>query len=69
MDVIPIPTPDFLYCTVVHPDLELKTSDSRRVLRQTIELATAVRQWANVGGLIAGLMMNDIGLIRRSMVD
>lgn len=69
VDVIPIPTPPELFCTVVHPDLELKTSDSRKVLRRDIELSTAVKQWANVGGLIAGLLTKDLGLIRRSMVD
>jgi homoserine kinase len=69
VDVIPISTPENLYCTVVHPDLELNTADSRSVLKREIDLATAVKQWANVGGLIAGLLQKDLGLIRRSMVD
>lgn len=69
VDVVPISTPDNLYCTVVHPDLELKTADSRSVLKREIDLSTAVKQWANVGGLIAGLLQKDLGLIRRSMVD
>lgn len=69
VDVVPISTPENLYCTVVHPDLELKTADSRSVLKREIDLETAVKQWANVGGLIAGLLQKDLGLIRRSMVD
>lgn len=69
VDVIPISTPENLFCTVVHPDLELKTADSRSVLKKEIDLSTAVKQWANVGGLIAGLLQKDLGLIRRSMVD
>lgn len=69
VDVIPISTPERLFCTVIHPDLELKTADSRSVLKKDIPLSLAVKQWANVGGLIAGLINNDLGLIRRSLVD
>lgn len=69
VDVVPIHTSEGLCCTVVHPDLELKTSDSRKVLRTDIPLATAVAQWANVGGLVAGLLTEDLGLIRRSLID
>lgn len=69
VDVIPISTPENLYCTVIHPDLELKTADSRSVLKKEISLELAVKQWANVGGLIAGLINKDLGLIRRSLVD
>ncbi|HEY5917310.1 MAG TPA: homoserine kinase [Chryseolinea sp.] len=69
LDVAKIPTPANLYCTLVHPHLELKTSDSRRVLKSTIPLKDAVTQWGNIAGLVVGLMKPDYGLIMRSLND
>ncbi|MBI1838597.1 MAG: homoserine kinase [Flavobacteriia bacterium] len=68
LDIIPIPAP-FLYVTIIHPQIEIKTSDARSVLKRQVLLADAVKQWGNVGGLIAGLMKNDYELISRSLVD
>jgi homoserine kinase len=69
LDVISIPTPENLFCTLVHPHLELKTSDSRQVLRSTLPLKDAITQWGNIAGLVAGLMKPDFGLIGRSLKD
>jgi len=69
LDVVNIPTPEELYCTLVHPHLELKTEDSRQVLRSSIALKDAVTQWGNIAGLVAGLMKPDFGLIGRSLKD
>ena len=69
LDVTKIPVPDQLYCTLVHPHLELKTEDSRRVLKLSITLKDAVTQWGNIAGLVAGLMKPDYGLISRSLKD
>lgn len=69
LDVVRIPTPDELYCTLVHPQLELKTEDSRNVLKASIPLRDAVRQWGNIAGLVTGLMKPDFDLIGRSLHD
>jgi len=69
LDVTKIPVPDKLYCTLVHPHLELKTEDSRRVLKPTISMKDAITQWGNIAGLVAGLMKPDFGLISRSLKD
>lgn len=69
LDVVGIPTPEDLYCTLVHPHLELKTEDSRQVLRSSIPLKDAITQWGNIAGLVAGLMKPDFGLIGRSLKD
>lgn len=69
LDVVSIPTPENLFCTLVHPHLELKTQDSRQVLRSTIPLKDAITQWGNIAGLVAGLMKPDFGLIGRSLKD
>lgn len=68
LDVIPLNSPD-LFITIVHPQIEVRTSDSRQILRKTVQLKDAIRQWGNIGGLIAGFMKNDFGLISRSLED
>jgi len=69
LDVASIPTPSNLYCTLVHPHLELKTEDSRRVLKTSIPMKDAVTQWGNIAGLVVGLMKPDFALISRSLSD
>ena len=69
LDIIPIPTPSELYATVIHPQIEIKTSDSRKILKTTISMQQGIQQWGNLGGLVAGLFQNDYELIGRSLED
>jgi homoserine kinase len=54
---------------VLHPQIEVRTSDAREILRKEVLLKDAIRQWGNIAGLVAGLMKNDYALIGRSMED
>lgn len=69
LDVFKIPTPKHLFCTIVHPDIEVNTKDARHILKNQITLKSAVVQWGNVAGLVAGLLQSDYGLIGRSLQD
>lgn len=69
LDVIRIDSPSQLYATVIHPQIELKTSEMRAVLQPMVSLKNAITQWGNVGGLIAGLYTSDYDLIGRSLRD
>ena len=69
LDIISLPTPAELYATVIHPQIEVKTSDSRKILKTTISLEKGIQQWGNLGGLIAGLFQSDYDLIGRSLHD
>ncbi|MBT8301960.1 MAG: homoserine kinase [Maribacter sp.] len=69
LDIIPLNGPTELYATVIHPQIEVKTSDSRKILKTNITLKEGIKQWGNVGGLVAGLLTEDYGLIGRSLVD
>ncbi len=69
LDIIQIPTPEHLYCTLLHPQIEVLTDDARRILKKQILLKDAIVQWGNVAGLITGLMTSDYDLISRSMKD
>ncbi len=68
-DIFNLPFPEKLHAAVVHPQIEIKTEDTRKILRKDISLEQAVIQWGNVGGLVAGFMNKDLDLISRSMKD
>lgn len=68
LDIISLPAPP-MYVAVVHPQIEVKTSDARDILRKEILLKDAIKQWGNIAGLVAGFMQNDYGLISRSLED
>ena len=68
-DVIGLPSPSELYATVLHPKIELKTSDARAVLKKNIMLEKAIQPWGDLAGLVSGLYTNDYDLIGRSLVD
>ena len=69
LDVIRIESPSELYATVIHPQVELKTSDMRAVLQPMVSLKLAIAQWGNVGALVSGLHSSDYDLIGRSLQD
>jgi homoserine kinase len=68
LDLIPIESPP-LFITVVHPQIEVRTSDARQILRKEVLLKDAIKQWGNIAGLVAGLMKSDYDLIGRSLED
>lgn len=68
LDIIEIPCSDF-FVTVVHPQIEVRTSDARQILRKGVLLKDAIKQWGNIAGLVAGLLKNDSALVGRSLED
>ncbi|HUB61996.1 MAG TPA: homoserine kinase [Puia sp.] len=68
LDIVSIPAPT-LHVTVVHPQIEVRTSDARQILRKQVLLKDAIRQWGNIAGLVAGFLKNDLDLIGRSLED
>jgi len=68
LDIVQLSVPP-LYVTVVHPQIEVKTSDARQILRKEVQLKDAIKQWGNIAGLVAGFQKNDYDLIGRSLED
>lgn len=69
LDVIHLPVPDELHCSVVFPHVDVPTRAAREMIRKQIQLKDAVKQWGNIAGLVSGLFMKDYDLIGRSMQD
>ena len=69
LKIIELPTLKGLYATIIHPQIEIKTSDSRAILPKSIGLNDAIKQWANVGSLVHALHTNDYDLFAESLTD
>ncbi|MFY0654701.1 MAG: homoserine kinase [Cyclobacteriaceae bacterium] len=69
IDLVNVSFPKNLFVTIVHPQVEIKTSEARKMLRDEIPMSEAVTQWGNVAGLVSGLYTSDLDLIGRSMTD
>lgn len=69
LDVLRVPFPGELCCVLVHPHIEVRTEDSRRILRKSVSIGDAVSQSANAAGLILGLMKSDFKLIGNCLKD
>ncbi len=69
LDYFKIPVPQDLYCTIISPQITVKTIDARRVLKSKILFKDAITQCGNLGGLLSGLYTSDYELISRSLTD
>ena len=69
LEILQIPTPPDLFAVVIHPQIEIKTADARKILPEIITLKKAITQWSNVGSFVHGLHTNDYNLISRSLKD
>lgn len=69
IDVIKLPTPKSLEVIIIRPNIEIKTSDSRKVLKKKIKIEEMVQQSANLGSFVSSLYNEDFNLMSRSIVD
>ena len=69
LEILQIPSPDNLYVTIIHPQIEIKTAISRAILPKNVPLKNAIIQWANVGSFIHSLHTSDYPLMKRSLHD
>jgi homoserine kinase len=69
LEILEIPSPDDLYATIIHPQIEIKTSEARAILPKDIPLNDAIIQWANFGSLIHALHTGDFELLKNSLHD
>jgi homoserine kinase len=69
LDIKHIPYPEDLWCAVIHPYLEIKTAESRKLIPPTVALEKALQQCGNLAGLVAGLATGDYALMGRSVQD
>ncbi|WKD87300.1 homoserine kinase [Candidatus Karelsulcia muelleri] len=69
LDIISLRSPDNIWVSILHPEIEIKTSEAREILKHKILITEAIKQWGNLGALIAGLYKEDYDIISRSLDD
>ena len=69
IDIVRISVPDSLWCSVISPQIEIKTEHARKILPQSVPLEDVITQTGNAAGLIAGMITADLPLIGRSLHD
>tara|TARA_B100000579_G_scaffold264841_1_gene218361 strand:+ start:340 stop:1269 length:930 start_codon:yes stop_codon:yes gene_type:complete len=68
-NIISLPVPKDLFCFVINPKIEVKTSYSREILPSRVELNSMTKQVANFGALVHALHTSNYDLLRSSLVD
>ena len=69
LDIIKLPNPKDLIATIIRPEIEIKTSDSRKVVKSKVTIDKMVRQSANLAAFISSLYTEDYDLMSNSIVD
>ncbi|WP_460219547.1 homoserine kinase [Psychroserpens sp. MEBiC05023] len=69
LKILQLPTPSNLFAVIIHPQIEIKTSEARAILPKHIALNDAITQWSNVGSLVHALHTSDYELISKSLID
>ena len=69
LEILALPAPSEIRMVVLHPMIEIKTRDSRAIIKQNVTLASAIAQWGNLGAFVSALYTNDYELMGRSLHD
>lgn len=69
LEIISIPFPKDLRIVVIHPQIEVKTADSKKILKKEMPLDDVVTQMGNVSALVAGMIAGNLQWIQSGMSD
>jgi homoserine kinase len=69
VEILKIPVPENLHYIILHPHIDIDTSEARQILPQLIKLSSAVEQWANTAAVMTALFKEDYDLLRRAITD
>jgi homoserine kinase len=68
-DVVSLPYPKSLYCTLIHPAFRVDTKMARSVLKPDLLLKTHIGQSARLASFILGCTNHDLSLIQKGLED
>ena len=69
LKIIKLPTPSELYCFIINPKIEVKTSYSREILPEKVSLKDATNQVSSFGSFVHALHTENYKLIGGSLND
>jgi|TARA_B110000014_G_C20119090_1_gene592176 homoserine kinase len=68
-DILELPIINNLYAVTLYPNIKVNTSDSRKILKDNVPLATFSKQVAFMGSFVMSLYEKDINLFSDSLQD
>lgn len=69
LEILNIPFPKDLQIVVAHPQIEVKTADSKKILKKEMSLSNVITQMGNIATLISGLTTSNFDWIKSGMND
>lgn len=69
LEIVQLPSPKNVEFVVVIPEIVMRTSFARSVLPKQVKLSDLVNNVGNAAAFIAGVTLNDVDLMGKSMVD
>ena len=69
LHILKLPPLKNLHIAVVHPQVEVKTVEARKLLPHDISLETHTRQGGQIAGLVAGMATGNLHWIKECMRD
>jgi hypothetical protein len=69
LDILSIPSSLDLYCSVLHPKIEVHTEVARKMLKNEITMQQHVTQTGNAAGLVLALIEGNAELLSRCLED
>ena len=64
-----LPVPEKMFAVVLHPQIEIKTSEAREILPIQVDMKDAIKQAKNLGTFIAGLYTQDLSKVTKGLED
>ncbi len=69
LEIIKLPVPKNLYCTVIYPHIVIETKKARKLIKKQIPIVSARKHFGNIGSLVSALYEEDIDLLGRTIHD
>ncbi|GBD89827.1 homoserine kinase [bacterium BMS3Abin04] len=69
LEIIQLPVPKNLYCTVVYPHIVIETKKARKLIKKQIPVSSARKHFGNIGSLVTSLYEGNIDLLGRTIHD
>jgi homoserine kinase len=68
-EIIQLPIPGELMCTLVSPEMKINTSEARKILKKEADMEDVTQQVANMGAFVSALYTENLELMGRSVED
>lgn len=69
LEIVSLPCPENLWVSILHPQIEILTSESRKMLGPKITLKNAIKHWGNIGAFVSAVYRQDYPLLGRTIED